>query len=97
MLLELMLSLIKVIGQWIINMGLKCNNIEALRVIIKDGCEEIKPNGQLKHQFENCVVSTYDTGSVVIQDNSKEKETQRQIEDLVKSINNLKIVTCNKK
>ncbi len=78
-------------------MGLKCNNIEALRVSIKNGCEEAKPNGQLKHQFEDCVVNTYDAGSVVIQDNSKEKATQKQIEDLVKSINNLDIATCNKK
>jgi len=78
-------------------MGLKCNNIEALRVAMKNGCEEEKPNGQIKHQFENCVVNTYDTGSVVIQDNSKEKATQKQIEDLVKSINNLVIATCNKK
>lgn len=66
-------------------------------MIIKNDCEEVKPNGQLKHQFENCVVSTYDTGSVVVQDNSKDKATQKQIEDLVKSINNLKTATCNKK
>lgn len=78
-------------------MGLKCNNIEALRVAMKNGCEEEKPNGQLKHQFENCVVSTYNTGSVVIQDNSKEKAIQKQIEDLVKSINSLDIAVCNKK
>ena len=78
-------------------MGLKCNNIEALRVAIKNACEEEKPNGQLKHQFDDCVVNTYDTGSVVIQDNSKEKAIQKQIEDLVKSINNLDIATCNKK
>ncbi len=78
-------------------MGLKCNNIEALRVAIKNSCEEEKPNGQFKHQFENCVVNTYNTGSVVIQDNSKEKVMQKQIEDLVKSINNLDIATCSKK
>lgn len=78
-------------------MGLKCNNIEALRTAIKNGCEEEKPNGQLKHQFEKCVVSTYDTGSVVIQDNSKEKAIQKQIEDLIKSINGLDIAVCNKK
>jgi len=78
-------------------MGLKCNNVEALRVAMKNGCEEEKPNGQLKHQFENCVVSTYNTGSVVIQDNSKEKAIQKQIEGLVKSINSLDIAVCNKK
>ena len=78
-------------------MGLKCNNIEALRVAIKNGCEEKKPNGQLKHQFDDCVVNTYDTGSVVIQDNSKKKATQKQIEDLVKSLNSLDIAICNKK
>ena len=78
-------------------MGLKCNNIKALREAIKNGCEEEKPNGQLKHQFDDCVINTYDTGSVVIQDNSKEKITQKQIEDLVKSINGLDIVACNKK
>jgi hypothetical protein len=92
-----MLKPIKVIGQWSINMVLKCNNIEALRVAIKNGCEEKKPNGQLKHLFDDCVINTYDTGSVVIQDNSKEKATQKQIEDLVKSINVLDIVACNKK
>ncbi len=78
-------------------MSLKYNNIEALRLSIKNGCEEEKPNRQLKHQFDDCVVSTYNTGSVVIQDNSKEKAIQKQIEDLVKSINNLDITTCNKK
>jgi len=78
-------------------MGLKCNNIEALRVAIKNGCEEEKPNGQIKHQFMDCVVNTYDTGSVVIQDNSKNKATQKKIEDLVKSINSLDIATCKKK
>lgn len=78
-------------------MGLKCNNIESLRSVIKNGCEEEKPNGQLKHQFDNCVVNTYNTSSVVIQDNSKEKVTQKQIEDLVKSINALDIAVCNKK
>lgn len=78
-------------------MGLKCNNIEALRVAIKNGCEEEKPNGQLKHQFDNCVVNTYNTGSVVIQDNSKDKATQKQIENLVNSINCLDIAICNKK
>ena len=78
-------------------MGLKCDNVEALRIVIKNGCEEQKPNGQIKHQFDNCVVNTYDTGSVVIQDNSKDKVTQKQIENLVKSINNLKTATCNKK
>ena len=79
-------------------MTLKCNNIEALRVAINNTCEEEKPNGQLKHQFEDCVVNTYDTGSVVIQDNSKEKVIQKQVEDLVKSINNLTLplVTKNK-
>ncbi len=92
-----MLRQIKAIGLWNINMSLKCNNIEALRLSIKNGCEEEKPNGQLKHQFDDCVVSTYNTGSVVIQDNSKEKAIQKQIEDLVKSINNLDIATCNKK
>ena len=80
-----------------INMGLKCNNVEVLRVAIKNGCEVEKPNGQLKHQFDNCVVNTYDTGSVVIQDNSKEKIIQKQIEDFVKSINTLDIATCSKK
>jgi len=78
-------------------MGLKCNNIEALRVTIKNGCEEKKPNGQIKHSVENCVINTYDTGSVVIQDNTKEKKTQKQIEDLVKSINAFDIINCNKK
>jgi len=42
-------------------------------------------------------VNTYDTGSVVIQNNSKEKVIQKRIEDLVKSINNLDIATCSKK
>ena len=78
-------------------MSLKCNNIEALRIAIKNNCEEKKPNGQLKHQFEECIVNTYDTDSVVIQDNSKEKIIQKQIEDLVKSINNLVVTSCNKK
>jgi len=76
-------------------MGLKCKNINALRIAIKNGCEEEKPNGQIRHQFENCVVNTYNTGSVVIQDNSKEKITQKYIEELVKSINNLNIIVCN--
>ena len=71
--------------------------LEALRVAIKNACEEEKPNGQIKHQFVDCVVNTYDTGSVVIQDNSKDKSTQKQIEDLVKSINSLDIAICNKK
>jgi len=78
-------------------MGLKCNNIEALRLSIKNGCEEKKPNGQIKHQFDNGVVNTYDTGSVVIQDKSENKILQKQIEDLLKSINNLSIINCNKK
>jgi len=78
-------------------MGLKCNNIEALRVAINNGCEEKKPNGQLMHQFEECVVNTYDTGSVVIQDNTKEKAMQKQIENLVESINNVIITSCSKK
>lgn len=78
-------------------MSLKCNNIEALRVAIKNGCEEEKLNGQLKHQFDDCVVNTYNTGTVVVQDNSKEKATQKQIETLVKSINSLDITACNKK
>ena len=56
-----------------------------------------KPNGQIKHSVENCVINTYDTGSVVIQDNTKEKKTQKQIEDLVKSINAFDIINCNKK
>jgi len=77
-----MLKQTKVIGLWSIDMGLKCNNIEVLRVAIKNTCEEEKPNGQLKHQFDNCVVNTYDTGSVVIQDNSKDKAIQKQIEKI---------------
>jgi hypothetical protein len=92
-----MLKQIKMTGQWNINMGLKCNNIKALRVAISNGCEEEKPNGQIKHSIENCVINTYDTGSVVIQDNTKEKKTQKQIENLVESINALDITNCNKK
>ena len=76
-------------------MGLKSNNIKALRVAISNGCEEKKPNGQIKHQLKNCVVNTYDTGSVVIQDNSKEKILQKKIEKLVESINDLDISFCN--
>jgi ribonuclease HIII len=78
-------------------MGLQCNNIEALRVALKNGCEEEKPNGQIKHQFENCVINTYDTGSVVIQDNSKDKNIEQQIKNLVQSINDLNINSCDKK
>jgi ribonuclease HIII len=78
-------------------MGLQCNNIEALRVVLKNGCEEEKPNGQIKHQFENCVINTYDTGSVVIQDNSKDKSIEQQIKNLVQSINGLNINSCDKK
>ena len=78
-------------------MGLKCNNIEALRTAIKNGCEEEKPNGQIKHQFENCVVNTYNTGSVVIQDNTKDKIIQKKIESLIESINALDIKACNQK
>ena len=75
-------------------MGLKCNNIRALRIAISNGCEEKKPNGQIKHQFKDCVVNTYDTDSVVIQDNTKEKIIQKQIENLIKSINCLEVSTC---
>lgn len=78
-------------------MGLKCNNIEALRTAIKNGSEEEKPNGQIKHQFNDCVINTYDTGSIVIQDNSKEKAIKIQIENLVESINSLDISVCKKK
>ena len=78
-------------------MGLQCSNIEALRVVLKNGCEEEKPNGQIKHQFENCVINTYDTGSVVIQDNSKDKNIEQQIKNLVQSINDLNINSCDKK
>jgi len=78
-------------------MGLKCKNIEALRKAISNGCEEKKPNGQIKHQFENCVVNTYDTGSVVIQDNTKDKTMQKKIESLVESINALDIKAYNQK
>ena len=78
-------------------MGLQCNNIEALRVVLKNDCEEEKPNRQIKHQFKNCVINTYDTGSVVIQDNSKDKNIEQQIKNLVQSINDLNINSCDKK
>ena len=76
-------------------MGLKCKNVEALRAAISNGCKEAKPNGQIKHQFKNCVVSTYDTGSIVVQDNTKEKTMQKKIESLVESINALGIKACD--
>lgn len=77
--------------------GLKCNNIEALKDILSNGSGEIKPNGQMKHTIEECTINTYDTtGAVVIQDNSKEQKIKKNVESLVKAINNFTKVKVDK-
>ncbi|MCJ8326245.1 MAG: hypothetical protein MJK08_04000 [Campylobacterales bacterium] len=70
-------------------MSLKCEDIGKLRAVLDNGSTKVKPNGQKVHKIGECTVSTYDTGAVVIQDNSKAKETEAVINSLVQSINAL--------
>lgn len=70
---------------------MKCNNIKSFREALNnEGWKtEEKPSGQIKHSLEDCVCNTYDTGTVVIQDNSETKEYTRILEKLVETLNNL--------
>jgi len=75
-------------------MSLKCINIEALRNCLADCSSEEKPNGQIKHKFKEGVVNTYDTGSIVIQDNSEDKILEKKIIALVSAINGINQSSC---
>lgn len=79
-------------------MGLKCTNINGLRSILNNACQETKPNGQIKHTIgENCIVNTYDTGSVVIQDNTKDKSKEKEVIALIDAINKMDLSNCKNK
>jgi ribonuclease HIII len=70
---------------------MKCQKIDVFRKNLDDlGWEsEEKPSGQIKHSLDGCVCNTYDTGTVVIQDNSKGAKYKEALENIVHGLNNI--------